>query len=281
MGNISERDKTLLVILIIGLLFFFFYQFVWAGMGPAYRQARQDLAETQSRLEEAEQKISRLPAVQQRREEAWQSFTRTERNFRLNLTAGDPYLELAEKARALRVIAVQPQAVQDREFYLELPLVMRVQGDYLAVAGFMEQVERLPNLPRIKTLQVAAVAGPEGTATGSPVEAEINLSLYGSKAAASMLPARPAIAGRFNAFTPALDTLLAAALPQETGAPAAGNPEGELAAEPEILPSATPIPPDEVVDRPPVAGEPEEEQAAGDEPQKLIEMGRYRFPVRR
>lgn len=281
MGNISERDKTLLVILIIGLLFFFFYQFVWAGMGPAYRQARQDLAETQSRLEEAEQKISRLAAVQQRREEAWQSFTSTERNFRLNLTAGDPYLELAEKSRALRVIAVQPQAVQDREFYLELPLVMRVQGDYLAVAGFMEQVERLPNLPRIKTLRVAAVAGPEGTATGSPVEAEINLSLYGSKAAASMLPARPAIAGRFNAFTPALDTLLAAALPQETGAPAAGSPEGELAAEPEVLPSAPPIPPDEVVDRPPVAGEPEEEQAAGDEPQKLIEMGRYRFPVRR
>lgn len=280
MGNISERDKTMLVILVIAVLIFFFYRFVWAALEPAYHAARENLEAAQASWEEAQNKISRLPAVQRRWEEARESFAVTEKNFRLNLAAGDPYLKLAEEAMAVEIVAIQPRQVEDRQSYLELPLTVRVRGDYVAVAGFVERVERLPNLPRIKTLRLAAISGAESAVTGPQVEAEIVLSLYGSKAAAAGPPAVPAVAGRLNAFVPALDTLLNAARQEEESRVPATSSGGAVPAA-EAAPAGGAAPGEQTAEQPlPGTGTKEQAGEAGREGPGDIQ-DRYRFPLRR
>ncbi|TDA67745.1 MAG: hypothetical protein D9V47_09520 [Clostridia bacterium] len=224
MGNLSERDKTLLVIVAAVAMVFLFYRFVWAARWPAYQEARQELAELENQLEQARGKVSRLPAVEKRWEAAKRELAQTRQQFRLNLLAGDPYLELAREAEArAEITSLQPGEVKDNGSYLELPLVLKARGPYLSLVNFIERVEKLPNLPRISVLHL--VAKPDIASPGQvKVDAELDMSLYGSKtplgggaAWAVLLP------GRLDAFEPAIGALAAGGENRgATGAPAGG-----------------------------------------------------------
>lgn len=209
MGNLSERDKTLLVIVVAVAMVFLFYRFVWAAQWPAYREARQRLAELEDQLEQAMGKVSRLPVVKKRWETAKRELAQTQQQFRLNLLAGDPYLELAREAEArAEITSLQPGEVKDNGSYLELPLVLKARGPYLSLVNFIERVEKLPNLPRISALHL--VAKPDAALPGRvTVEAEFNLSLYGSKTPLGNFSPAVLLPGRLDAFEPAIGVLAA------------------------------------------------------------------------
>lgn len=300
MSNLSERDKTLLVMMIMVAMLFLFYRFFWAAQWPAYQEARQEVVELEGQLEQARGKVSRLPAVEKRWEAAKRELAQTQRQFRFNLLAGDPYWELAREAQArAEITSLQPGEVKDNGSFLELPLVLKARGHYLSLVNFIERVEKLPNMPRISALHL--VAKPNATSPGQvTVEAELNLSLYGSKTPLGSSSPAVLLPGRLDAFEPAIGVLAAGgeggAGPTEgpAGGPGAGATEvtaGESA--------APPPPPGEGLEEAGGAGEagspagaPSSGMGSGAEPGSLAGAGGgaqisrediadwYRFPVR-
>ena len=72
---------------------------------------------------------------------------------------------------------VEP-AAQPRQnaLFVELPIDMRFEGDFLSVFGFLRQVDQMPRLTRVQDLKVRAKPGKAGK-----VEVQLLLNIYYSE----------------------------------------------------------------------------------------------------
>jgi Tfp pilus assembly protein PilO len=76
----------------------------------------------------------------------------------------------------LREWRYQPGAPRRGDAFQELPIQMQFQGDFLAVASFLREVENMPRLTRVKKLSVKAKDGTTGL-----VEVELSMNIYFSE----------------------------------------------------------------------------------------------------
>lgn len=70
----------------------------------------------------------------------------------------------------------KPAAPKRSEGYYELPIVMSFQGDFMNVASFLRQVEKLERLTRVKRLTLRGRDPRAGT-----VEVEMSMNIYFSE----------------------------------------------------------------------------------------------------
>jgi type IV pilus assembly protein PilO len=74
---------------------------------------------------------------------------------------------------ALRNLVVQPGAVRRHELFAELPITLRFQGDFTAVHAFLRQIEDMPRLTRVRSLQVRSRDGRTGL-----VDVELSTAIF-------------------------------------------------------------------------------------------------------
>jgi Tfp pilus assembly protein PilO len=101
-----------------------------------------------------------------------------ERQFPHQMDLGPFIRDLTQVSQelALRDWKYRPALPVKRDVYFELPVHMQFEGDFSSVALFMRQVEELPRLTRVKSLNIENKDPKTGT-----VAVELALNIYFSE----------------------------------------------------------------------------------------------------
>lgn len=77
---------------------------------------------------------------------------------------------------AIKKLMHQPGMMRRLDLYGEIPIVMSFEGEFTNVFGFVRQLEEMPRLTRVKSLQIKAKDGKQGQ-----VDVNLAMNIYFSE----------------------------------------------------------------------------------------------------
>jgi Tfp pilus assembly protein PilO len=155
--------------------------FIFAGYRPAKSRLDDLQLQIQSKARELEQnqnKALNLPLLALEVQELDTRVRDYDRQFPKQANLGEFIREITHVSQqlTLRDWRYQPLPPKKGDAYFELPITMHFQGEFLNVAAFLSEVERLQRLTRVRRLAIKS----KDTRTGM-VEVEIGLNIYFSE----------------------------------------------------------------------------------------------------
>ena len=155
--------------------------FIFAGYLPAKHRldALHGQIDTRTReVEENQNKARNLPLLALEVQELESRVRDYDRQFPKQADLGDFIKDITRLSQqlALRDWKYQPLAPRRGDSYFELPIQMNFQGEFLNVFSFLNEVEHLQRLTRVRKLAIRA----KDLKTGM-VEVEIGLNIYFSE----------------------------------------------------------------------------------------------------
>lgn len=67
---------------------------------------------------------------------------------------------------------IEPSNPSREELFHTLPIIMRFKGSYLALAGFLQRIDKMERLTRVQTLKIAREK------TGNDLDIELQMNIY-------------------------------------------------------------------------------------------------------
>jgi type IV pilus assembly protein PilO len=152
-----------------------FYLFGYRPASHELKSLRQQIDSKQRTLEVSRVRAADLPAVAREVEYLQARLQRFDKKMpkQQNLDQFIRDVDRYSQDSALRNLVVQPGAVKRHELYAELPITLRFQGNFPAVHSFLRQIEDMPRLTRVRSLQVRSRDGRGGT-----VDVELSTSIF-------------------------------------------------------------------------------------------------------
>jgi Tfp pilus assembly protein PilO len=155
--SFSQRERTLLALLVVVVVISLAYLLVWDYQWPAYQQRIQQTETTRHQLEQARASVNALPEVTTRAEQAsrdWQQFL-LEKGLTIQemadfITAAQPH------DQAVKVVTFRPGPAVTSGQFTVIPCSINVFGPYPAVVEYIKQLEALPALLAIHNLKLAS-----------------------------------------------------------------------------------------------------------------------------
>lgn len=178
--NLSSREKAMLMVLGIIILLAGFYYFLLRPQLDAYASVTGQLAVKQAELQKAELTLRAKKAETKKAAAVREQLAGYTPLFDTEFRQGSAMVLIGLKAADLQVTLsnLEPAGIVDRESYLVLPVKLGLKGNYTNVLALLNEIENLPNLVEIRTMDIQAdsagnTAGASSPTSGLPVPGNV------------------------------------------------------------------------------------------------------------
>jgi len=165
--NLSSREKTMLLSLAVFLIVSVFYIFLLRPQLDSYTESADKLKQMRGQLQTAEAALRARKEEEKKFAEFQTTWKECAANLDTEYRRGSALVLLGLKAANLNVTInkLLPGGIIDKKDYLELPLVLEVEGEYQNVKQLLNEIETLSNIVEIRALKATT----SKQATGSKV----------------------------------------------------------------------------------------------------------------
>ncbi|MCM5570873.1 type 4a pilus biogenesis protein PilO [Burkholderiaceae bacterium FT117] len=157
----------LLTLLVAGVMALA-WAFYWQGLLDELERRRGEEVQLRGQFVDKMKQAVNLPVLRKQKEQVMQYVSQLEKQLpsKAEMDALLSDINQAGVGRGLQFDLFKPGQVMVREYYAELPISIRLSGNYHDFAAFTSDVA---NLPRIVTLHDIRISVPENQARGSSV----------------------------------------------------------------------------------------------------------------
>lgn len=211
MGKLGQRERVMLIFLLVAAGAAGFYYFLLSSQLKAYAQLKAELAGEQRKLAQAQAAAASLKNENDRLARVKEEFAETGKLFATEMRDGADVILLGLKSAAwdISITSLEPGNVQENPNTLAMPLKMTVQGDYQNLLAFCRYIENFTNLAEIRSLKIEASqpATPEsGKISSGMVKATLGMIIYSANNPGERIHLQELarwLLGRENVFRPA------------------------------------------------------------------------------
>lgn len=154
-----------------------FYYLAWSPERPILEQARAEEAQLLTTLEQKAKKAANLEQYKAQLKEMEQSFGAMLRQLPNKTEVPSLLVDISQKGleAGLEQKLFQPASPVQHEFYAELPIRIRLTGDFHSIGNFVSGVAALP---RIVTLHDISISRPGGRGSTGALEFDVTAKTY-------------------------------------------------------------------------------------------------------
>lgn len=158
--KLSQREKYLLLfllVLMIGVLIY--YGFINYQL-PKYRELRQHVEIKQQDLQIGQAKIEKLREVENRNKELQTKLDLVRKPLETDVRNGISFYFIGRHAAAnqVSITEVLPGSVENKKIYLELPLDIKARGKYTDIQSFIKLIEQdMPSTCELRSMEMGPI----------------------------------------------------------------------------------------------------------------------------
>ncbi len=155
-GKLSKVQRILIsagvFLLIAGVFIYFFY---WPKFERIHR-LKTDLKKLEKKLQVAKRNAAALKSFQAKMQEAEAQFKMAMKRLpeKQEISSLLASISKSGKEVGLEFLLFEPKREKKKEFYAEIPVAMRIRGDYHNMAIFFDQVARLSRIVNIRDIKM-------------------------------------------------------------------------------------------------------------------------------
>ena len=226
-NRLSKREKILLSGLLGTALIFCFYYYIFNPQLKAFEQVKTELTEQRSKLSQAQNTAASLTKETALLEKAKSAYEEKGKLFTTEMRDGSDIILLGLKSASenIQITEVEPAAIKENEYSLELPLKIGVEGDYRNLLAFCNDLDKLLkgisdlNLAEIRSLKIEQLTAPNQSASqdsfsdqavaSGMVKASVGIIIFSAKDPEGRLQLDSInrwLTGRYNIFRQATIT---------------------------------------------------------------------------
>ncbi|MBK1619678.1 pilus assembly protein PilO [Lamprobacter modestohalophilus] len=158
-NNISEWPLAAKVVLIVfgcGVIGFAWYHFITSGQIEQLERAEQKELELRQSFEQKQHKAANLEQYRQQLAEMEETFGAMLRQLPDETEVASLLVDVSQTgvAAGLEFELFQPSAEENKDFYAELPIRVRVRGRYHAFATFISGLAALPRIVTVHNIEI-------------------------------------------------------------------------------------------------------------------------------
>lgn len=179
LGKLSVREKNLIIILFIVVLFGAVYFQFFKLLGPKYCALRNELRIKGHELESTKEMIYNFEQLKKENEVLKQRMTLAQTKYNNDITNGLSYYFIGKHAEEhlVTVMTLVPQPVEVKEKFLVIPVSISAQGKYQDIQRFIQALEEeMPNTTEILFLFMEPQGPDESKNQPEHVEGEVNIN---------------------------------------------------------------------------------------------------------
>ncbi|MDD4752324.1 MAG: type 4a pilus biogenesis protein PilO [Desulfitobacteriaceae bacterium] len=229
LGKLSVREKNLIIILFIVVLFGAVYFQFFKLLGPKYCALRNELRIKGHELESTKEMINNFEQLKKENEVLKQRMALAQTKYNNDITNGLSYYFIGKHAEEhlVTVITMVPQPVEVKGKFLVIPVSISAQGKYQDIQRFIQALEaKMPNTTEIVFLLMEPKGPDESKDQTEQVGEEVNfnkdkafiegkdpdilvsmkLITYLTRSSKSMELGEDWMLGRGDAFSPMINT---------------------------------------------------------------------------
>ena len=159
-SQIEQLSKVQRIAIWVGVLVLLVGGFVYFAYLPKYKQIdrlKTNLSRIEKQLETAKRNARELNTYRKKMQDAEEQFKIVMRALpeKEEIPALLTGISKAGKDAGLEFILFQPKGELEKDFYAEIPVAIKVTGDYHGVATFFENVAELNRIVNIKDIDMA------------------------------------------------------------------------------------------------------------------------------
>lgn len=149
------------------------YMFAWKPQKPLLEQAQAEEVSLFSTLEEKARKAANLDAYKAQLEEMERSFGAMLRQLPSKTEVPNLLVDISQTglSAGLEEKLFQPSAEVQKDFYAELPIKIRLTGNFHAVGNFVSGIAALPRIVTLHDIQIQPVG-----ANAAPDQLQIDVT---------------------------------------------------------------------------------------------------------
>ena len=159
-SQLEQLSKVQRIAIWVGVLVLLVGAFVYFAYLPKYKQIdklKTNLSRIEKQLETAKRNARELNTYRKKMQDAEEQFKIVMRALpeKEEIPALLTGISKAGKDAGLEFILFQPKGELEKDFYAEIPVAIKVTGDYHGVATFFENVAELNRIVNIKDIDMA------------------------------------------------------------------------------------------------------------------------------
>jgi type IV pilus assembly protein PilO len=149
--------SSVFFLLVAGIFIYFFF---WPKF-ETINSLKAQLKETEKKLSTAKRNAADLKKFQAKMKEAEAQFKMAMKKLPEKEEIPSLLASISDSGQqvGLEFLLFQPKKEQKKEFYAEIPVSMRIKGDYHNLALFFDQVARLSRIVNIRNIQMSRAGG--------------------------------------------------------------------------------------------------------------------------
>jgi type IV pilus assembly protein PilO len=154
-----------------------YYWFVWKQQRPVLLEARAKEGELMQTLETKAKRAANLDAYRAQLAEMEKSFGAMLRQLPNKTEVPNLLVDISQTglASGLEEKLFQPQSENKKDFYAELPISIRLTGDYHEMGRFASGIAALPRIVTLHNIEITP-PGRDRNAAGNPGELVLNVT---------------------------------------------------------------------------------------------------------
>ena len=172
-GNWPILVRTIIVVAVSLLVLFLVYYFFTQNQLAELDRVRQTESTLKSTFETKQAKAASLDAYKDQMKEMEDSFGTMLRQLPSKTEVADLLVDITQTglASGLEFDLFQPKAESPKEFYAELPIEIKVKGNYHHLGEFVSGIAALPRIVTIHNINIKSETGAGGKSSGLVMEA--------------------------------------------------------------------------------------------------------------
>ena len=157
----EQRKYVVAGLLFAGTFFFIYWKFFWTPLGKRIEETQKKLTEEQSRLDKAKMKANKLRELEISLAQLKEAVQLAEKRLPKTKDVAnlfDTFQQTAMRHR-IDVQSFQPQGVQSKEYFIELPFQITFSGSYHDLARFLAALGILERIVSTRNISLNPLGG--------------------------------------------------------------------------------------------------------------------------
>lgn len=162
LSRFSKREKILLAITSVVIIYVIFYQVVYSSISLRERHLMAEVNLTESEISSLEKQLSDLKAEIGRLKLLEEKGTKEQVSAQVEelfpkgkvLSSFLDDITRADRWEKVEFLTVQPEAVEDRGLYLELSVRMNLRSRYQDLWNYLRVLESMPRIINVRDIKI-------------------------------------------------------------------------------------------------------------------------------